>query len=41
MNREFQNLVMMQDYYCGVVLAESDRLEFDIVALRRDGAEQR
>lgn len=33
-NTEFQNLVMMQDYYCSVVLSESERLEGDIQELR-------
>ncbi len=41
MDREFQNLVMMQDYYCRVVLSESDRLEVDIEILRRRVSEQR
>ena len=33
-NTEFQNLVTMQDYYCSVVLGESDRLEDDIQELQ-------
>jgi hypothetical protein len=41
MDRDFQNLVMMQDYYCAVVLAESERLEGDIDALRAQVSQQR
>lgn len=41
MDREFQNLVMMQDYYCAVLLAESEQLEVDIEALRVQVSEQR
>ncbi len=33
-SRQFQNLVMMQDYYCTFVLAESEQLEVEIEELR-------
>lgn len=33
-DREFKNLVMMQDYYCTFVLKESTQLEADIEELR-------
>ena len=34
-DRAFQNLVMMQDYYCRFVLDESEQLEVDIAELQR------
>lgn len=40
-DREFQNLVMMHDYYCTFVLADSERLERDLETLRQQVSEQR
>ncbi len=40
-DREFQNLVMMQDYYCTFVLTESEQLEVEIEELRMMVAESR